>query len=176
MLSVAGQEERHARPRATVAIMVDPGAVGQAIAAGVGKQVTLTVGGKTDDRHGAPLTVTGYVRLISDGNYRNLGPMMTGLSVAMGRTVVFVVGDVEILLTEQAVQPYDMQVLRSVGIEPTQRLIIGLKSAVHFRADYQEIAARIFEVDTPGVHNPDVTQYTYRRLRRPMWPLDEEHE
>jgi len=161
-------------PRATVAIMVDPEAVGQAIAAGVGKQVSLTVGGKTDDRHGAPLTVTGYVRLISDGNYRNQGPMMTGLSVAMGRTVVFVVGDVEILLTEQAVQPYDMQVLRSVGIEPTRRLIIGLKSSVHFRADYQEMATRIFEVDTPGVHNPDVTQYTYRRLRRPMWPLDEE--
>ena len=163
-------------PRATVAIMVDPEAVGQAIAAGVGRQITLTVGGKTDDRHGAPLTVTGYVRLIGDGNYRNQGPMMTGLPVAMGRTVVFVVGDVEILLTEQAVQPYDMQVLRSVGIEPTQRLIIGLKSSVHFRADYQDIATRIFEVDTPGVHNPDVTRYTYRRLRRPMWPLDEQFE
>jgi len=163
-------------PCATVAIIVDSEAVGQAIAAGVGKQITLTVGGKTDDRHGGPLTLTGYVRLIGDGNYRNQGPMMTGLSVAMGRTVVFVVGDVEILLTEQAVQPYDMQVLRSVGIEPTQRLIIGLKSAVHFRADYQEIAMRIFEVDTPGVHNPDVTQYTYQRLRRPMWPLDEECE
>jgi len=163
-------------PRATVAVIADPEAVNQAITAGVGKEITLTVGGKTDDRHGAPLTVSGYVRLISDGKYRNQGPMMTGLSVAMGRTVVFVVGDVEILLTEQAVQPYDRQVLRSVGIEPTERLIIGLKSSVHFRADYQQIATRIFEVDTPGVHNPDVTQYTYRRLRRPMWPLDEEHE
>ncbi len=160
-------------PRATVAIIADPEAVAEAIAAGVGSQVTLQVGGKTDNRHGRPLDLTGYVKLISDGNYLTRGPMMTGLSVAMGRSVVFVVGEVEIVLTEQRIQPFDMEALRSLGIEPTQRLLIGLKSAVHFRADYGDIAAEIFEIDTPGVHNPDVTRYDYKRLRRPMWPLDD---
>ena len=54
----------------------------------------------------------------------------------------------------------------------SERLLIGLKSAVHFRADYGPLARRIFEVDTPGVHHPDVTRYEYRHLRRPIWPLD----
>lgn len=160
-------------PRSTVAIIADPAAVAEAIAAGEGGTVTLSVGGKTDDRHGPPLTLTGNVRLISDGRYVNRGPMFTGLAADMGRTVVFVVGEVEVILTEKRVQPWDAEALRSVGIEPRDRLLIGLKSAVHFRADYQALAKRIFEVDTPGIHNPDVTQYHYRRLRRPIWPLDQ---
>ncbi len=160
-------------PRSTVAIITDPQAVAQAIAAGVGEQVTLQVGGKTDDRHGPTLTLTGYVRLIADGRFANRGPMYTGIEADMGRTVVFVVGGVEVILTEQRIQPYDCQALRCVGIEPRERLLIGLKSAVHFRADFGPIATAIFEVDTPGVHNPDVTRLEFRRLRRPMWPLDE---
>jgi len=103
----------------------------------------------------------------------NRGPMMTNMPVNLGRLVVFVVGDVEVLICERRAQPFDMQCLRSVGIEPTDRLIIGLKSAVHFRADYQRVARKIIEIDTPGIHNPDVTRYSYRRLRRPIWPLDE---
>lgn len=159
-------------PRSTVAIIADPEAVAGAWAAGAGHEVTLTVGGKTDDRHGPPLTLTGTVRLVSDGGYVNEGPMGTGLPVAMGRTAVFVVGQVEVVLTERRVQPYDTQALRCLGIEPSERLLIGLKSAVHFRAAYGPLAKRIFEVDTPGIHNPDVTQYPYRHLRRPIWPLD----
>mgnify|MGYP000151672603 CR=1 FL=1 len=151
----------------------EPEAVAQAIAAGVGAQVTLRVGGKTDDRHGPPLTLTGYVRLIADGRFANRGPMYTGIEADMGRTVVFVVGEVEVILTEQRIQPYDCQALRCVGIEPRERLLIGLKSAVHFRADFGPLAQAIFEVDTPGVHNPDVTRLRFTRLRRPIWPLDE---
>ncbi len=161
-------------PRSAVAIIVDPESVERAIEAGVGETVTLEVGAKTDDRHGPTLTLTGYVRMISDGRYVNRGPMYTNMEVAMGRTVVFVVGGVEIVLTEQRIQPYDCQALRSVGIEPRDCLLIGLKSAVHFRADYGPLAEAIFEVDTPGVHNPDVTKMQFLNLRRPIWPLDED--
>lgn len=160
-------------PRSVVCLIADPQAVAEAIAAGVGSEVTLTVGGKTDDQHGPPLTLTGQVRLISDGLYRNRGPMFQGLPVSMGRTVVFVVGEVEVVLTERRVQPYDCQALRCLGLEPAEKLLIGLKSAVHFRADYGPLAHRIYDLDTPGVHNPDVTRYPFQRLRRPIWPLEE---
>jgi microcystin degradation protein MlrC len=163
-------------PDSTVAIIADPESVAQAVEAGVGSQVTLQVGGKTDDRHGPPLQLTGYVRLISDGRYANRGPMYTGVVSDMGRTVVFVVGNVEVIITEQRIQPYDCQALRSVGIEPTERLLIGLKSAVHFRANYGPIASAIFEVDTPGVHNPDITLLDFQQLRRPIWPFDDLEE
>ena len=90
----------------------------------------------------------------------------------MGRTAVIQVGGVEIILTEKRIQPYDAEVLRSVGIEPRARKLIALKSAVHFRADYTPIAHQILEVDTPGVHSPNLFSYRYQKLRHPIYPLD----
>ena len=157
---------------AVVAVIADPEAVAQAVEAGVGSRVTLDLGGKTDDRHGAPVRVTAEVRLLSDGNFVLRGPMGGGARARMGRTAVLVIGGVEVVVTERRIQPYDAALLRSVGIEPTERRLIALKSAVHFRSTYQEIAGRIFDADTPGVHRPDFNATTYRRLRRPIHPLD----
>jgi microcystin degradation protein MlrC len=156
---------------AVVAVIADPEAVAQAVEAGVGNMVSLTLGGKTDDRHGAPVPVTALVRLLSDGTYVHRGPMGAGVRARIGRTAVLVVGGVEIIVTERRTQPYDAALLRSVGIEPTERRLIALKSAVHFRSTFQEIAERIFDVDTPGIHRPDFDSFTYRRLRRPVYPL-----
>ena len=130
------------------------------------------VGGKTDDQHGAPVRLTAYVRLLSDGEFVQKGPW-AGVRACMGRTAVLVAGGVEVVVCERRLQPYDTALLRSVGIEPTDRRLIALKSAVHFRSTYEEIAERIFDADTPGVHRPDFDQYEYRRLRRPLYPLEQ---
>lgn len=156
---------------AVVAVIADPGAVAQAVAAGVGEMVTLELGGKTDDRHGAPVPVTAYVKLLSDGGFVMRGPMGGGARANMGRTAVLVVGGVEVVVTERRIQPYDTALLRSVGIEPTERRLIALKSAVHFRSTYQEIAEQIFDADTPGVHRPDFANCPYQHVRRPLYPL-----
>jgi microcystin degradation protein MlrC len=157
---------------AVIAVIADPESVDLAIQAGVGNSVDLNVGGKTDPLHGNPVSLTGYVKTISDGNFVHKGPMGQGRPGRMGKTVVIEANGIEIILTEKRIQPYDAEVLRSVGIEPTDRRLIVLKSAVHFRADYTPIAHQILEVDTPGVHSPDLFSYDYHRLRRPIYPLD----
>ena len=157
---------------AVIAVIADPESVAQAVAAGVGNNVQLNVGGKTDTQHGAPVALTGYVKTLSDGRFILKGPMGRGTVGNMGRTVVIQVGGVEIILTERRIQPYDTEVLRSVGIEPRARKLIALKSAVHFRADYTPIAHQILEVDTPGVHSPNLFNYDYQKLRHPIYPLD----
>ncbi len=157
---------------AVVAIIADPESVDRAIAAGIGQCVDLRVGGKTHPLHGEPVELSGYVKTISDGEFVHRGPMSQGRIGKMGRTAVVKVGGVEIILTEQRLQPYDAEVLRSLGIPPEARKLIALKSAVHFRADYTPIAHAILEVDTPGVHSPNLFSYTYEKLRRPIFPLD----
>ena len=157
---------------AVIAVIADPESVAQAIAAGVGNRAQLNVGGKTDTQHGAPVALTGYVKTLSDGRFTLKGPMGRGTMGNMGRTAVIQVGGVEIILTERRIQPYDAEVLRSVGIEPQTRQLIALKSAVHFRADYTPIAHQILDVDTPGVHSPNLFNYDYQKLRRPIYPLD----
>lgn len=152
----------------------DPEAVDLAIKAGVGKTVTMKVGGKTDNLNGGPIEVTGYVKLVADGRFRVQGPMDTGLLVNLGRTVVLKVDDVEIILTEIGVQPTDLQQYRAFGIEPTEKKIIVVKSSVHFRAVHEPIAKEIIEVDTPGIHGTRLAAFGYKNIRRPMFPIDPE--
>src|SRR5207245_9381616 len=68
----------------TVACLWDPEVVRACAAAGPGATVTVTVGGKVDPVHGAPLTVTGRVRTLSDGRFVYKGPMMRGLETCVG--------------------------------------------------------------------------------------------
>src|SRR5699024_5084959 len=70
----------------------DPESVQQAIAAGVGQQVTLNLGGKSPmpalAEPSPSLEVTGVVKLISDGRFRNRGPMYKGVENNTGPTAV----------------------------------------------------------------------------------------
>ena len=120
---------------AVVAVIADPEAVSEAITAGVGNAVTLDLGGKTDDRHGSPIHLTAHIKLISDGTFVQRGPMGRGVRARMGRAAVLAIGGVEVVVTERRIQPYDVALLRSVGIEPTERRFIALKSAVHHSYD-----------------------------------------
>lgn len=163
--------EAHAKG-AVVATIADPEAVAQATAAGVGKTITLAVGGKTDRKHGDPVKVTGRVNVISDGKFVNKGPWGKGAPVDMGPTVVLDCGGVEVVITKRRVQPSDPEAFRSLGIEPTQRKILVLKSAANYRAAFQPIAKQIIEVETPGIGSPILTTFDYRRVRRPIFPLD----
>ena len=66
------------------------------------------------------------------------------------------------------------QLLPRFGIEPTERRILGLKSAGHFRAAFEPIATKVIEVDAPGISSPNLTTFPYQRLRCPIYPLDPE--
>jgi len=159
---------------AVICVLRDPEAVARAIDAGVGNRVTMKVGGKTDRLHGDPLEVTGYVKLISDGKFLRKGPMETGTVTNLGRTVVLDVDGIEIILTEIRVQPTDLQQYRAFGVEPTEKKIIVVKSAVHFRAVHEPIAKEIIEVDAPGIHGTRLAAFAYKKIRRPIFPVDPE--
>jgi microcystin degradation protein MlrC len=158
---------------AVVGVMIDAETVAQAHAAGVGQTIAATIGGKTDKLHGEPVVTEAYIRVLGDGVFTHQGVMNHGVVGNFGRMAVLVIGGVEVVLAERrSSQLLDMEMLRCVGVEPTRRKLIAVKSAVHFRADFGPIADRIFDADTPGIHRPDFSQYTYRRLRRPIYPLD----
>ncbi|MDP2950183.1 MAG: MlrC C-terminal domain-containing protein, partial [Chloroflexota bacterium] len=157
---------------AVVITIPDPAAVAGAFRAGVGGEFDGLVGGKIDDLHGAPVRVKGTVRLLSDGRFVHRGPMGTGMVAHVGRTAVVVSGGVEIIVNERRFQPVDPEVARSVGIDPAHRKIVVLKSAVHYRASYEPIAAEIVEVDGPGLASPNLARFSFQHIRRPVFPLD----
>ena len=160
-------------PAAT--FLVDPASVAAAIKAGVGSTVTLKVGGSFDRKNSKPIKVTGTVKLISDGRWigRARG-YNTGITTCMGRAVVLEVGQVQILMAKRSSMTVDPELFRSHGIEPLYCKIVVVKSPNGFRAAYGPIAKAIFIVDTPGVSTANLRTLPFRRVPRPIYPLDPE--
>jgi microcystin degradation protein MlrC len=155
----------------------DPEAVAAMIEAGVGSTITLDVGGKIDmpaiGRTGEPLRLTGVVRAITDGEYTVTGPQFTGMRCYMGRTAVLDTGAAEIVVIERNQEPWDRGVFTSVGIDPTAKRFLLLKSRMYFRPVFLPIAKGHVFCDAPGVGTSDWTAFEYRKLRRPIYPLDD---
>lgn len=157
---------------AALASIVDPAAVVCCREAGVGAEVELSLGGHIDRLHGDPAEVRGYVRLISDGRYRNLGPMHAGVEVNLGPTVVLVVDGIEVLVTTYPETPIDLNVFRAHGIEPLARRILALKGKGHFRAAFEPIASQVLLVEGPGITGSDLSRLEFTKVSRPIWPID----
>ena len=153
--------------------LVDPEAAVALAASGIGSTVTLSIGGKFDRKNSKPVRVTGRVRLISDGRWtaRARG-YNTGIETCMGTTVVFESGKVQILIAERSAMTVDPELFRSHGIDPAYCKIVVVKSPNGFRAAYEPIAKRIFLVDTPGVSTAKLENMPFKRINRPIYPLD----
>ena len=155
----------------------DPEAVNDLIKAGIGSHVTLPVGGKTDmpaiNKKGEPLELTGVVTNITDGDYVITGPQFTGVKASMGRTVVFDTGNAEIVITEKLQEPWDQGVFTSVGIEPSTKKYLLLKSRMYFRPVFLPIAKHSVYCAGVGVGSSDWTMFNYEKIRRPIYPLDD---
>lgn len=167
------QELINQNARGAVVILADADAVAQALESGIGQEVTLDVGGKSDSYHGESIRFKANVRLISDGVFVNRGHMREGITEKMGRTVVLESDGIKLVLTEIKMPPWNLEQLRSVGIAPEREKIIVLKSAVAFRAAYEPIAKEIVEVNSPGLSSLDLSQFNFKHVRRPIFPLDD---
>jgi len=154
----------------------DPAAVQQMIAAGVGHDVTLSLGGKLDmpaiGLTGVPRTTSGRVRLICDGRYRNRGPMFGGELSDMGPTAVLDTGGLQIVVISNHVEPHDLAAFTAVGIAPERCRFLMLKSRVHWRAGLRSLAYAVVECAGTGVCTSDYAMLGLRNVRRPIYPLD----
>jgi microcystin degradation protein MlrC len=154
----------------------DPQAVQQCIASGIGSTLTLPIGGKQKmpmcPEPSEPLQVTGKVKTIFDGKYRAKGPMAAGTQQDMGHAVVLDTGRVEIVLFSRHVEPFDVNTLLSMGIDPMQKRYVMLKSRIHWRAGMSHLAKAVVECAGVGVCTSDYGQHKFERLRRPIYPLD----
>jgi microcystin degradation protein MlrC len=157
---------------AVVACLWDPAAVGACMAAGVGASLTVEIGGKLDDRHGATVTVTGVVRTLSDGRFVHKGPMARGLVGRLGPSAVLDVNDIKIILISNRRQTLDPEMIRIMGIDPLEHKLLVVKSTIHYRAAFEPIVARIIEVDAPGLSSSNLDRFAFTRIRRPIFPLD----
>ena len=163
---------RHEVGNAAVVIN-DPEAVAALSDVPVGGVATLAIGGKKTTLDEGPVTLLSR----SDGRFtledRNSHlAAMRGIHINMGPSAVVEAKGITILLTTNKTPPFDLGQLRSQGIEPTTLSIIGVKAGVGHRRAYDPIAAESYTVLTPGTNISDLRTLPFRRIHRPIFPLD----
>ncbi len=176
VMTVVAEILRQGLDDVAIAPIRDPGAVARMVDAGVGANVTLALGGRTDmpsiGLRGRPLELSGRVAAITDGEIVFTGPMYTGVRSHLGRTAVLDTGRARIVVTERHHEPFDLVIFRHCGIEPTRARYLMLKSRIHYRAGFKPIASHVVECQGEGVTNADLAVYRYEKLQRPIFPLD----
>ena len=155
----------------------DPQAVDDMVKAGVGATITIKVGGKipmpkVGVAHPEPITLTGTVRIITNGEYRVTGPIFTGDTLYMGRTAVLDTGSVRIVVTSQLQEPLDLACFTSVGIDPLAARFLILKSRMYFRPVFEPLAQCVIPCASAGVTSSDNALFRFKKVRRPIYPLD----
>lgn len=163
------------RERCLVTV-VDPAAVTRAIQAGVGSEITVSLGGALDSRWSRPVTIGGRVHILSDGRFVFSDQKARGTEGHMGRAAVIEVGAISVLVTERPSFTVDPAFFRSVGLEPRDAKIVVVKSPLQFRDGYGGFARALWVVDTPGPSTANFARLDWQHLTRPIFPFDDDFE
>jgi len=90
----------------------------------------------------------------------------------MGPSVVFDTGKVQIVVISSHVEPHDLAAFTAVGIAPETKRFVMLKSRIHWRAGLKALAHAVVECAGTGVCTSDYSALDFKRVRRPIYPLD----
>lgn len=150
----------------------DPATAAQAHAAGVGATIPVKLGGFWDELHGPPIEADAYVKSLTDGRFPLTNPMGAGRIVDLGKMARLVIGNVDVIVSSERSQTLDPGPFLLHGIDVSSYRILAIKSQQHFRGGFTNIAGTIIRADTPGLTTSNLSLLPFKRIRRPIWPLD----
>lgn len=152
--------------------IVDPEVATQAHAAGVGAQIQVTLGGKTDSLHGTPVSASAYVKALSDGKLI-LQHMGKGSRLHLGPLCRLVIDGMDVVVGSRRSQTLDKEPFLAVGIEVERYRYVALKSSNHFRAAFQELASSVITADPPGLSTNQLHVFPRQQTDLPLWPIND---
>ncbi len=153
---------------ALIGVINDAEVAAMAHAAGIGGKFSAQLGGKTGVPGHRPFQCECEVMNISDGRFTATGPMYKGANMALGPCAWLRISGVCVVVGSRAVQTADQGHFRHLGIEPAKMSYVALKSSVHFRNDYADLASKILIVSALGEVYADPSTLTYENIRPHM--------
>jgi microcystin degradation protein MlrC len=136
-----------------------PELVKKAIRAGIGKPVDGFAGAKVDSRYAPPVYIKGVVESIAYGD-----------KDAEVEAVIRV-GSLHIIVTQKR-KPYHREVdFTRLGLDPRKTDIVVVKIG-YLQPELYAMRADWIMALTPGGVDQDLQRLNYKRIQRPMFPLD----
>lgn len=149
--------------------MVDPQALQAAIDAGVGATITVDLGGKVDNIFSKPVRVTAKVAAVSHGFTVDLHDRGV---CDLRKTALLAVGSIRIALLDHRSFAINHPVLyQHLGLDVADAKMVVLKTASNFQF-FTRWRSGLIRVDSPGTTQSDLTAFNWKRIPRPMYPLD----
>jgi microcystin degradation protein MlrC len=154
------------------AFFCDPPVVEAAWRAGEGTALGVSLGGRLDARFGPPVPCEARVVRLTEGRFRNAGPMERGLPVDLGRTALLQIGPLRVIVTTGCQSPNDAEYFRLHGLDLDALPLLLAKAKNHFMAALGPRFDAVLPCDTPGPAMADVTRLPFRRLPPERLSLD----
>lgn len=144
---------------AIVAAVPNAAAVAVAKDAGEGAGVTVTIGGVNDPLNGTPLDISGTVYSVLEDD------------AVGGDIVVIRSGGVHVIVPTRRTPYHHMHQFERLGLHPKDHDITVVKIG-YLEPELRDVASAAFLALTPGAVNQDIQQLPFKRLQRPIFPLD----
>jgi microcystin degradation protein MlrC len=139
---------------AIIGMLWDAETAAQAHAAGIGAEIEVRIGGKFPELGTGPFAARVRVERLSDGDFMFTGPMYGKAHAHLGPMAALKVldrdCDVTVVVGSNRTQNADQAIFTHLGLNPPDCKIVGVKSAVHFLADYEPIAETVIFAESPG--------------------------
>jgi microcystin degradation protein MlrC len=163
-------------------VIYDPVAVSKAFEVGSGRacpersrrEIEIDIGGRHEYEGSFPVRFKGSIRLLYDGKYVLKGIPYEGVSAFLGKTAVISSGDTDVVLTSKRIYPQGSAVFDALNMDVSGKKVITLKgfSAGSDRPAFDFPVKEVIQVDTPGWTNWDFCSVPYKKIKRPIYPID----
>lgn len=152
------------RRRTLFCFFHDPDLVARCHELGEGVELEAELGGRIVPAYGAPVRLKARVLRLTDGRFRNRGPMEHGVQVDIGRTVLLESGPLQLVVGETCQSANDPAWcdLHRIDLDRTELFLIKAKN--HFRAGFADICRAIVDVEAPGPAPADLSQIPFRHV------------
>lgn len=151
---------------AALASIWDPIAVRTCISAGVGAELALRFGAKMSADGGDPIDADVTVRNVVRNAVQSFGTSV----VPLGDSVWIDVGGIDVILNTVRSQVFNPDIFSNLGIDPTQKSLLVVKSTNHFHDAFSRISDDILYAAVDGPYPSDPATNDYKHLTREIWP------
>ena len=148
-------------PELIYASIPGPELVEAAMKVGVNNKVSAKVGAMVDDRYAPPILLEGVVEAIHQGD------------VHAETEVVVLVGSIRVIVTKKRKPYHKEKDFTQLGLNPRTADILVVKIG-YLVPELYNIRGDWIMALTPGGVDQDLERLDYKRINRPMFPLDKD--
>jgi microcystin degradation protein MlrC len=150
-------------PSLIYASIPGPEFVDKALAIGEGGTISATAGARIDNRYAPPVQLNGTIEKIKQGDKDAV------------TEVVVKVGSVQVIVTRKRKPYHHEKDFTELGLNPRESDIVVVKIGYLVTELYNMRADWLMAL-TPGGVDQDLKRLPYKRIKRPMFPLDSNME